>query len=197
MKRFAWVVLLILGTGVVGCGALKQMAQFREVSFRFDRIAHVALDGLTMEQLRQGKIGPMDIARVGLAMQQGQLPLSFSVVLEAKNPPDNGVTARLAEISWRVYLEDTPLAEGVLSEGITVPPGETVEVAVPVTVNVLDIVQNNLQDALALAGSLAGVGGAPRTVRVEVWPTIETPLGRFRYPKPVVLEKVVGKSERL
>ena len=194
MKRVVGVMLLILGWGAMGCGAIKEMAQFREVTFRVDRVEGVTLDGLQAHQLMEGDVSPIDVVRLGLAIKQGDLPLTFDVVLDAYNPPENGVTARLAELSWRVYLEDNPLVEGVLTEGIRILPGEEVEVAVPVTVNVLEVVQNNLPDALALARSLAGIGGTPRTLRIEVVPVIETPLGRFRYPEPIVLEQVVGKK---
>ena len=166
---------------------MKEITQLKEVSFRFQRIDDVTLGGINLSALNTGRASPLQMLQLGSSIQRGELPLAFDVVLSAYNPPEHATNARMVAMDWRVYLENKPLASGQWEREVVIAPGDTAEIALPVQVNLVDIVQNNLQDAIELALSLAGKTEAPKQVKVEILPRFQTPLGTIQYPEPIVL----------
>ena len=187
----ALLAALTLPLSAGACATLEEIAALRHVDFSLARIADARLAGVSLESRRSvDDVSATDLIRLGAALAGGELPLDMVVHVRAANPEDN-VQARLVQMDWTLFLEDRETVGGRLAESFVLPPGEPVDVPVPVRVDLLEFFDGSLSEMVNLALAIAGEG-APSRVRLEAVPTVETPLGPIRYPRPVVIEHDVG-----
>jgi hypothetical protein len=168
----------------------------RNVDFTFDRVADVSVAGVDVSRLRSyGDLGLADAARLSAAVVEGDVPLTLGVHLTALNPDDNSVDARLVQMDWTLLLEGRETVSGVFSEEILLPPGQPRDVAIPISLNLVEFFEGSARDLGELALSLAGVGGEPAEVVIRASPTVQTALGPIRYPRPLTLVRgTVGRE---
>ena len=181
--------LLTLG----GCATLQQIAALRQVDFSLRGVSNVRLAGVDFTEVRSfGDLSFQDAARLAAAVQDRNLPLALDLDVVAANPADNATDARLVQMSWTLFLEGRETVSGVVDREVVLPRGEPTAVPVAVGLNLVDFYEANARDLFELARSLAGVGGEPKEVSVEVLPTVQTSLGPIRYPDPVRITHTVG-----
>jgi len=188
-----WMLISILAASLCGCAAFKQTTALSQVKFSFDRISDVRVAGVTV----QGKtsytdLSVTDIAKLSSAVVAHDVPLGLTVHLKAENPSSNSVTAKMMKMAWSLYLADNKLLDGNLDSSYAFPPGNNVDVAVPIKFNAYEIYQHNAQDLFDLGLSLAGVQGYSKVVRLDFTPTIDTDLGPITYPTPITVKRDVG-----
>ena len=90
--------------------------------------------------------------------------------LRVDNPNDYAL--RAPRVSYRVYVGDVQLAEGITDLALTVPEGDSALVRVPATVGYAALQQAGRQ--------LLGTGAAPYRVLGRI--TVGTPYGRVTFP---------------
>jgi len=179
----------VVGIGLVGagCQTLRQVSQLRKVQFQIDRVSDAQLAGIDLEGIRSyDDIGGMDLARLASRVADGRLPLSFRVHVRAENPDENGVAARLTKMDWTVLLQDRETISGTFDREVRLPPGEPQTVPVSVSMNLVEVFDRNLQGLVDLAAAIGGEG-PPTDVALKVQPTVQTPLGPMRYPRPITV----------
>lgn len=192
-KIYFLLVLLLPVTGV-GCATLEQIANLRRVDFHLDRVTNPYLAGVNLEGKDSYEdVAPTDLLRLGLALQRGELPLSFTLHLLAENPEENNVQARLVQMDWQLFLEGRETISGVFNDDIPLPPGSAVGIPISMELDLLRFFDDNLPDLVELVMNLYGQGGAPKEVQLRARPTIQTPLGPIRYPEYVtIVSRQVG-----
>lgn len=171
-----------------GCQTLQEIAQLRNVNFHIDRLADVQLAGVEMERIRNyNDLGAMDVLRLGQAVLNKELPLSFTLHLTAENPPDNRVNARLTQLDWTLLLEDRETISGNFGQTVVLEPGQPTDIPFTINLNLVEFFDKNAKDLFDLASSLAGQGGAAKNVKLQALPTVETALGPIRYPNAITI----------
>jgi hypothetical protein len=181
------VSLLLLLLVPPGCATLQGVLALRQVDFALDRVAAVRLAGVDLARIqRYEELSLLDAARVAQALSQGTLPLSMLLYVRADNPEGNP-EARLLELDWILFLQDRETVGGGLPGAVTIPVAGSVLVPLEVRVDLLEFFQGSAQDLVNLALSLAGQDAPPTEIRLEATPTIETPLGPIRYPRPITI----------
>jgi hypothetical protein len=166
----------------------------KDVRFRLDRVTDARLAGIELAGLQSYEdLSGMDVARLGAALADGRLPLSFTLYVEAENPASNDVTARLVRMDWTLLLEEKETVSGRVDREISLPPGEPTDVPVPIELDLVSFFDENLRQLVGLAAALGGEG-PPQRIKLRAQPTVRTPLGRMKYPQPltVVHEEVGG-----
>jgi hypothetical protein len=119
--------------------------------------------------------------------------LSFQLHVEATNPEENTLNARLTTMDWTLFLEDRETVSGTFDRTIVLRPGQPTDVPVDVSLDLAELYNENLQQLVALATAVAGEG-PPTNVKLKVQPTIQTRLGPMRYPSPItVVSEDVGR----
>ena len=185
---------LALASVVAGCSTLRGVEALREVDFALDRVTDVRLAGVAMRDVRS--VDDLDTAQgaqLAAAALMGDLPLDCTVVLRASNPPSNAVTAELMRMDWALLLDGRKAAAGRMDRRYSIAPGETQDIAVPVAVNLSDLLRHHGPRLLRLALALAGEGSSPVDVTLRVVPLIDTPLGTMRSPVPItIMRKTIG-----
>lgn len=187
------VSAVVLAGAVPACTAMQELAALRSVRFAFDRVDRVRIAGIAVDG-RRGfyDLDPGEAAHLAAAVLEKRMPLEMTLHVRAENPAENRVTARLMKMDWRLFLEDRETVQGVIEGPVGFPPGEPVDVPVPVSLDLLEFFRANARDAYQLALAFGGYGGEPKDVRLELMPTIETSLGPIRYPRPLVVRRTVG-----
>lgn len=187
------VALLVLP--LTGCAELRQIAALSQVDFALERTSGGVLAGVPLGRIGSYRdIAPQDVAAVLAAYQRGKMPLRFTLHVDALNPPDNGVSARLLNLDWTLYLEGKRTVDGTLGREFLLPPGEVVDVPLEIELDLLRFYRDNVRDLADLALSLAGRGGSAQTIELKARPTIGTPLGPIQYPEEITItSRTVGR----
>jgi len=185
---------LVIVSSAAGCSTLRGVEALRQVDFTLDRVADVHLAGVAVRDVHS--VDDLDTAQgaqLAAAALMGDLPLDCTVVLRATNPPSNAVTAELMRMDWTLLLDGRKAAAGRMDRRYSIAPGETQDIAVPVAVNLGDLLRHHGPRLLRLALALAGEGSSPVDVTLRVVPLIDTPLGTMRSPVPItIMRKTIG-----
>jgi len=188
-----WILISILAVSLCGCAAFKQTVALSQVKFSFDRISDVRVAGVTvLGKTSYSDLSVTDVAKLSSAVLAHDVPLRLTVHLKGENPSSNSVTAKMMKMAWSLYLADNKLLDGNLDSSYDFPPGNDVDVAVPIQFNAYEIYQHNAQDLFGLGLSIAGVEGYSKVVRLDFTPTIDTDLGPIAYPTPITVKREVG-----
>lgn len=183
------VLLCTLGVLASGCQTLREVASLRQVEFGLDRVNETYLAGVPLDRINSYEdLSALEVLKIGTALSREELPLAFTLHLQARNPETNPVQARLLSLDWTLFLEDRETVSGVLNEEVVIPPGQVTDVAIPIQLDLLRFFGENVRDLVELALAVSGQeGGAPKEIRLEAVPTIQTPLGPLRYPEPITI----------
>lgn len=160
-------------------------------------MAQTQLAGVEVSDVQSyEELGASDALRLGSALSEGEMPLSFNLHLQATNPASNDVDARLTKMDWTLVLEDKETVSGQFDQEVVLPPGEPKGISFQVDLDLIRFFDDNLQDLVNLASAVAG-DAPPQTIKLRVQPTVSTPLGPFQYPSPItVISEDVGKGNQ-
>lgn len=194
-RSFLWILLLLV-LPLSSCQTLREVASLRNVNFVLDRVTQVELAGVDLSRIQSYEdIRAQDVLRLGTALSRNEAPLTFNLHLLAENPPDNSVQARMVEMDWTLFLDDTETISGVFDQNIVLPPGEPTDVSIPISLDLVRFFNDNVRDLVDLALAVSGQGGAPKRIMLQAVPTIETAIGPIRYPNPIqIVSHEVGGS---
>jgi LEA14-like dessication related protein len=147
-------------------------------------VSDVNLAGVTMV----GKTSYTDLTRTDITQLTAGLigekvPTTIAIHLKVENP--NSVVARMVNLGWAFYFENTKVQNGRLEKVYEVGAGQTVDVVVPVTFNASDLNNRNTQDLFYMGLALVGVEGYTKTVSVDLSPSVETERGLIPFTEPI------------
>jgi len=187
-----WALGLLL-MAATGCTTFREVANLRKVQFSIDRVVQPRLAGVDLARVQSyDDLRSTDMLRLGSALSNGTLPLSFTLQLDAENPSSNSVNARLTQMDWTLLLEDKETVSGRFEREVVLPPGEPTDVPFDVELDLVRFFDDNLQGLVDLAAAISG-DAPPQTLKLRVQPTVDTRLGPLQYPSPItVVSRSVG-----
>jgi hypothetical protein len=186
--RSTLILVLVLIGLAAGCATLKEVAALRHVDFHIDHVSDMNLAGIDLTRVHSYQdLGYLDVAKLGVVVATGELPLEFLLHVRADNPASNPVAARLVKMEWMLFLRDRQTISGVFDENLVIPPGEPTDVPIVIQLDLLEFFDESAKDLVDLALAVAGWGDTPRDISLRVTPTIDTPLGPIRYPEPITV----------
>jgi len=189
VARVARGMVILIVMGLMGCTAARELAAIRQVQFHLNGVSGARLAGVPLDDVRApSDFRAADLARLSLAIASGSVPLEVTVHVEGRNPETNTVTARLVAMDWTCLLDDRDLVSGRLDEPYSFAPGRARDVPIPVRCDLLHVIGNRRADLIDAALSLSGRNTSRHHVSVELTPTVDTAMGRIRYPSPITLE---------
>jgi hypothetical protein len=137
-------------------------------------------------------LSPIDLAALTAGTLAGHLPLQATAVVRIENPARNRATAQLLRTRWTLRLGDRDVAAGKVDRRYAIAPGEAVEVPLPVSVDLAQVLERNAGTLVQLALSLAGEGRSPVDLSLRLVPIVDTPLGGVPTP-PITVPLGRGK----
>jgi len=188
---------LITTLALAGCQTLREIGALQNVRFDLQGIQDVRLADVRMDDVRSyGDLGLRGTAAILGAVASGRLPLELQVDVLAENPADNSVVARMVRMDWALLMEGKETVTGSLAEPFSLEPGQPTVVPVRAGLDLLEFFDGSGQDLVDLVLALTDRGGASKVLAVRIQPTIETPLGAMRYPRPItVVQQRVGDTD--
>ena len=185
MKR-KWIAGLLLV--VAGCSTLQQLAALRQVGFALVGVQGGRLAGIDIAKLVSGtRLSVLDYGKLSVALARQDVPLDFLVNVEALNPAENKVTAKMIRMGWALYLNEKETINGVVDTAVVMEPGKPVIMPMRMRVNLVQFFNGPAQDLVDLAAAVAGLNPDPTKISIKASPTIETPLGPLSYPNPITI----------
>jgi hypothetical protein len=187
--------LTILLVGLTGCQTLREVSNLRKVDFAIDRVSEPTLAGVNLRDVRSySDLGASDMLRLSAAIADREMPLSFTVHVNARNPAANDVNARLTQMNWTLLLQERETISGTFNRETVLRPGEPTDLPINLELNLVEFFGNNLRDIVNLALSLRGEQAATN-VKLQVRPTVRTPIGPMTYPGTItVVDQNVGRG---
>ncbi len=188
MKRIAnparaGLLILLLALTVHSCSFLKEVSTLGKCEFRTTTLENPELAGIDVSRIHDfSDIGFADMAIISASILNGELPLAFTLNIEAKNP--NPATAALNKLEYMAFIDDVQIASGALDQRIEIPAnGGIATIPLRLNTDLIDILSRDSRQALVNFGlNLADAGKRPTRVSVKVKPTILVGAMHINYP---------------
>jgi len=185
------IILFILNS----CSTLRELISFTKCEFRLKSVEKVSLAGVNMKNKQSlSDFGFGDLTSVTQSVIRGNIPLKFSVNLEAKNP--NSQTAAIDKIEWIAYVDDSEIVRGMLNERITVPAnnGQT-DIPLHFQIDLEKISNSSTAKSLVnLALSFTNLGDYNSRLTLKIKPTVTIAAFAIDYPGYIQIEKTFSSG---
>lgn len=184
MSRLARLIPAFVGVSLLfpGCSNIQQLEATRKLDFSVSSIEDGLLAGIDLTWVRSyNDLNSLDADRMTSAVSEGELPLSFTIHLDATNPSDNGTPARLFRLDWMLLIDDSETVEGVFNHNTLINAGETADIPISIEMDLVRFFGSNARAIIDLGLNLAGADGNPARVSLRARPTVNTGLGPAQY----------------
>ena len=183
IKSISAVLLLLLALN--SCEVLDQVNQMQQLAlceFKVTSVDNVQIAGIEVdEHTKKGDLGVAQIMQLTAAIFKRELPVNFNLGLHIDNP--NNKPAAMNRMDYELYVDDRQLLTGQMNQTVSVAPMSASVVAMPVSVDLFEVLNNETQDALVnLAFKLTGDQSNPADVLLKVKPYIQVGGRTLAYP---------------
>ncbi len=179
---FIPVVLLVALSGN-SCNFLKEISALGKCEFRVTTLEDPEIAGVDVRQVRSfTDLSFVDMGIISASFLKGDLPLSFTLNVEARNP--NPATAALNGLEYIAFIDDVEVARGELDRRIEIPAsGGVATIPLRLSTDLIDILKKDSRQSLVNFGlNLADAGNRPTRVSIKVKPTILVGAMEINYP---------------
>lgn len=166
-----------------------QVATLTKCEFRLKSVDQMRLAGVNIQQIDQlSDLNFMDAAKITAAATSGNLPLNFTLNVEAKNP--NSATAGLSRLDWILLIDDIQMVSGVNEQNVQIAAnGGTSVIPLTIGINLKEALKGKSADAIANFGlNLAGAGNKPTRITLKAKPSIMVNGRSIAYPGYLTVE---------
>lgn len=184
MKKI--LILCVIALILSSCDVMKQveqMAMLTKCDFRLKTVENTNLAGVNIQRIQQlSDLNFMDAARLTAAMTAKELPLTFTLNVEARNP--NGSQASMQSIDWILLIDDIEMANGTNSKQVLIPANQgTAIIPLQISTDLKKSLTGKSGNAiLNFAFNLAGSGNTPSRITLKAKPTIMVGSFPISYP---------------
>ncbi|MFA5012416.1 MAG: hypothetical protein WC644_10755 [Ignavibacteria bacterium] len=193
------ILLIVIAAMIVisGCsGITDTITNAQRLQWKLGSVSGMTVSGVDVSNVSSfSSINPLDLVKLTSAVGSGQLPVSFTLNLLAKNPEGEGGSKNSSDliksVDWRLLIDNKETINGVVSGPITVPGvGQTSTIPVGISLDIMQFFQN--EGLQSLAGMLLGIGGksgSPARLSLKIRPTIDTFIGPISPGEITVIDK--------
>jgi hypothetical protein len=179
------LISLVLLAALLGhsCNFLKEITTLGKCEFRTTTLENPDIAGIDVSQIRSfTDLSLVDMGIISASMLKGDLPLSFTLNVEVRNP--NPATAALNGLEYLAFIDNVEVARGNLDRRIEIPGnGGVSTIPLRLQTDLIDILQKDSRQALVNFGlNLADAGKRPTRVSIKVKPTILVGAIEIIYP---------------
>lgn len=203
-KIIFYGLLLSFALVSFSCTGLKDaIINVQRLQFKLGNITNMKVAGINMgNKLDIKDFNLLDGATLLSAFTSGKLNTSFTLILLAKNPNDGtggtaNTSAVIKALAWRLFIDDSELINGNISNGIEVPGvGKETTIPIDMSFDLLSFFKgDNYEKLMNLALALGGKSGSCARVKLGVKPTVDTFLGAITYPGEITVIDKEFKSQ--
>jgi LEA14-like dessication related protein len=176
-------VVLLVAISENSCNFLKEISTLGKCEFRLTTLENPEIAGVDVSQIHSfTDLNFVDMGIISASMLKGDLLLSFTLNVEARNP--NPAMAALNSLEYLAFIDDVEIARGNLDRRIEIPAnGGVTTIPLRLSTNLIDILKKDSRQALVNFGlNLADAGNHPTRVSIKVKPTILVGAMEINYP---------------
>jgi LEA14-like dessication related protein len=165
------------------CNFLKDISTLGKCEFRVTTLEDPEIAGVDVSQVRSfTDLNFVDMGIISSSLLTGDLPLSFTLNVEVRNP--NPAMAALNRLEYLAFIDDVEVAQGHLDRRIEIPAnGGVSTIPLRLSTDLIDILKKDSRQALVNFGlNLADAGNRPTRVSIKVKPTILVGAMEINYP---------------
>ena len=193
MKKTFLLALFIANLFLIsGCDILEQAAQVANLTkceFRLKSVDQLRLAGVNIQQVNNlSDLNFIDAARITAAATGTNLPLNFTLNVEAKNP--NSAIAGLNRLDWILLIDGIEMVSGVNEQNFQIAAnGGTSTIPLTIGINLKEALKGKSGDAIVNFGmNLAGNGNKPTRITLKAKPSIMVSGRSIAYPGYLTVE---------
>lgn len=182
--------LLFLVLLANSCSYLKELTALADCDFRMGTLENPNLAGIDISNIKSVEsFGIEETGKIARNILVGELPLSFILNVEVKNP--NPVTASLNRMEYIAFIDDIQVAAGAVEERIEIPPlGGISTIPVLVETNLVELFNKESRNNLINFGlNLANASKRPTRVSIKIKPYIRVGAKDLEYPGYITVKK--------
>lgn len=175
--------VFILFSLLSSCSFLKDIATLGKCEFRMTTLQDPELAGVDISRIHNfSDLNFVDIGIISASIMKGEMPLSFTLNVEARNP--NPASATLSKLEYIAFIDDVEVASGALNKRIEIPAnGGVASIPLRLQTDLIEILKKDSRQALVNFGlNLADAGSRPTRVSIKVKPTILIGSLEINYP---------------
>lgn len=165
------------------CHFLKEISALGKCEFRLSTLEDPVIAGVDVSQVRSfTDLNLADMGIISASILKGDLPLSFTLNVEVRNP--NPAMAALNGLEYLTFIDDVEVARGQLDRRVEIPANGGIS-AIPLrlTTDLIDILKKDSRQALVNFGlNLADAGKRPTRVSLKIKPVILVGAMEINYP---------------
>lgn len=182
-------LLLLIG----GCSIYKSFVNLSRLQFKLNDVQSVSVSGISIEGKQKiSDFSVKDILNFTTAVAKGNLPITFTLNVAAKNPNDGTggyakTNASIESFPYRLLLDGKEVLNGNIAQSVAVPgTGESVIIPLQVSFDLVQTFKNQgFESLLNLALSIAGYSNQKTEITVYSKPVVKTDLGNLSYPSEI------------
>lgn len=203
----ASIALLFSVAFLFSCAQIKQITQtlanLENLKFKLGDVNNFRLYNVSLTDKKNiSDFSVVDAAKFLNLFNQNKMPAEFTLNLLVKNPNDGaqGTSKQLATISkldWRLIIDDVPTINGTINQSISVPgSSQEVEIPIGISLDLLEFFNNKSYESLFnLALAIGGVNSSAARLKLDIKPTVSTPIGAMVYPGRITVLNTEFKSK--
>lgn len=191
MKKLLLPILLLFALTNLSCSVYETFVNLSRLKFKLGDINNFKLNEVSIaNKFSINDFAALEILKISSAVAQGNLPVSFTVNVEAMNPNDGTggypkTNATLKSFPWRLFIDDKETISGNISSPVEVPgTGEATNIPIQLEFDLISFFKNQgYESLLNLALNLGGYGGSSSRLTVFAKPVVSSALGDISYPE--------------
>ncbi len=195
-KKFLYIFILAVTLG--GCSVYQSFVNLARLQFKLGQVNGFTVNGVSLAgKSKLSDFSSVELLRISQAVANGNLPVSFVLNVQAKNPNDGtggypGTNATIRDFPWRLLINDKETISGGLKNEVTVPgTGEISTIPLQINLDLLRFFKDKgYQDLINLALAIGGNQGSSSNLTLYAQPTVSTSLGPIKYPTELKIVNV-------
>lgn len=175
MKRTSQIILPLLAILILAssCRTVRELKALAKCQFRIASVGNTQLAGINVQNIRTfSDLSFAQAGKITSSYMSGNLPLTFTLNVQAKNPNDE--LAALNRLEWIALFDDIELLNGVVNQRVAIQPnGGVASIPLQVSCNLRKVLSKLQKDkALSSPFELADERNRPKRVSLKLKPSI-------------------------
>ncbi|KQR70687.1 LEA type 2 family protein [Pedobacter sp. Leaf176] len=192
------ILFCFLTISIFGCGINKQAQQIKaleDCTYKIKNVNQITLAGSDLGRLiNQQDFNLASLPGVALGLLRKDIPLRANLNLEITNPSGN--LAAINQFEYKILVNNTDLAEGIVNQAVSIPQGQTVTVPVQMSSNIYGLISNGnvLNDVIRAAQKGAKSDEKLGLLTIKIKPTIMIGNTPVKYPGYITINKDISNK---
>lgn len=192
MKKIILLALFISFLNL-SCSVYETLVNISRLKFKLGEVNNFSVNGINISnKSRLQDFTAQQLLQITSAVTRGQLPVSFTLNVQAKNPNDGTggyrkTNATIKSFPYRLMINEKETISGNIGAPVTVPgTGEITNIPFTFSLDLVNFFEEKgYQDLINLALNIGGAGGSTSNLAVFAQPTVTTSFGDITYPKEI------------